>query len=116
LLRHVSISRDSMAYTVDLSVNRSEYTVNGDYYVQGRISDLGDLGENFGYTDQDAVGLHFMPGRIYPKVFDRLDELSLERAMDLLRKGYSAIRLTRMPEDRRHNLPLVVFNQQAPVA
>ena len=116
LLRHVSISRDSMAYTVDLSINRNEYTVNGDYYVEGRINDLGDLGENFGYTDQDVVGLHFMPGRIYPKVFDRLDELSLERAMDLLRKGYSAIQLATMPEDRRHNLPLVVFNQQTPAA
>ncbi|MEC3881050.1 M14 family zinc carboxypeptidase [Parapedobacter sp. 10938] len=116
LLRHVSVSRDSMEYTVDLSINRNEYTVDRDYYVQSRISDVGDLGENFGYAELDAVGLHFMPGKIYPKVFDSIDEVSLEQAMDLLRQGYCAIQLAQMPEDRHHALPLVAFYQQAPSA
>ncbi len=116
LLRHVSVSRDSMEYTVDLSINRTEYTVNGDYYVQSRISDLGDLGENFGYATLDAVGYHFMPGKIYPKVFDRVDEVTLEQAMELLRQGYVAVQLAQMPENRYHGLPLVVFYQQAPGA
>ena len=115
LLRNVGISRDSLAYTVDLSVNRTEYTVDGDYYVRSHITDLGDLGENFGYTELDAVGLHFMAGGIYPKVFNRLDEVSVEQAMDLLREGYSAIRVAAMPEDRHHSLPLVIFTQQAPL-
>ena len=116
LLRHVSVSRDSMEYTVDLSINRNEHTVDGDYYVQSHISDVGDLGENFGYAELDAVGFHFMPGKIYPKVFDSTDEVSLAQAMDLLQQGYSAIQLAQMPEDRHHALPLVAFYQQAPGA
>src|SRR5690606_2054778 len=67
LLRHVSVSRDSMEYTVDLSINRDEHTMDGDYYVQARISDVGDLGENFGYAELDATGFYFMPGKIYRK-------------------------------------------------
>ncbi|MGV3761150.1 M14 family zinc carboxypeptidase [Parapedobacter sp.] len=116
LLRHVSVSRDSMEYTVDLSINRNERTVDRDYYVQSSISDVGDLGENFGYTELDAVGLHFMPGKIYPKVYDHLDEVSLAQAMELLRQGYCAIQLAKMPEGRFHGLPLVAFSEQAPSA
>ncbi len=116
LLRHVSISRDSMEYTVDLSISRNEYNLDGDYYIQSRISDVGDLQENFGYAELDAVGLHFMPGKIYPKVFDQVDDLSLPQAMDLLRQGFCAIQLAQMPKDRHHGLPLVAFYQQAPGA
>lgn len=116
LLRHVSISRDSMEYTVDLSVNRNEYTVDSDYYVRSHISDVGDLGENFGYAELDAVGLHFMPGKVYPKVFDHIGDVSMAQAMDLLRQGYCAVQLAQMPEDRHHGLPLVAFHQQTPVA
>src|SRR5690606_6292750 len=114
LLRHVSVSRDSMQYTVDLSVNRDEYTIDRDYYVQARISDVGDLGEHFGYAELDAAGLHFMPGKVYPQVFDSIDKVSLAQAMDLLRQGYHAIQLAQMPEDRRHGLPLVAFHRKPP--
>ncbi|MFB2119592.1 M14 family zinc carboxypeptidase [Parapedobacter sp. 2B3] len=114
LLRHVSVSRDSMEYTVDLSINRNEYTVDSEYYVQSRISDVGDLGENFGYAELDAVGYHFMAGKIYPRVFDRVGDVSMEQAMDLLRQGYCAIQLAQMPENRHHGLPMVAFYQQAP--
>src|SRR5690606_20649367 len=116
LLRHVSVSRDSMEYTVDLSINRNEHTIDGDYYVQARISDVGDLGENFGYAELDATGFYFMPGKIYPKVFGRIDLVSPEQAMDLLRRGYFAIQLAQLPEDRRHTLPLVAFYQNTPGA
>src|SRR5690606_6866650 len=116
LLRHVSVSRDSMEYTVDLSINRNEHTIDRDYYVQARISDVGDLGENFGYAELDAAGFHFMPGKIYPNVFASTDMVPLEQAMGLLRQGYFAIQLAQMPEDRRHALPLVAFYQNAPGA
>lgn len=116
LLRRVGVSRDSMEYTVDLSINRNEYTVANDYYVQSRITDVGDLRENFGYTELDADGYHFLPVKIYPKVFDLVGDVSLEQAMDLLRQGYGAIQLARMPEDRHHELPMVAFYQQAPGA
>lgn len=114
LLRRVGVSRDSMDYTVDLSINRNEITIDSDYYVQSYITDIGDLRENFGYVELDAAGLHVMPLEIYPKVFDDVGDVSLEQAMDLLRQGYGAIQLARVPEDRRHGLPLIVCYQQSP--
>src|SRR5690606_3291613 len=59
---------------------------------------------------------HFMPGLIYPKTFSSPGQVSLEQAMELLRQGYFAIRVTSMPENRHHGLPLVIFNQRTPLA
>ncbi len=114
LLRHVGASRDSIGYKIDLSINRDEQTDGHDYYVRSRITDVGDLAENYGYVELDAEGYHFLQGKIYPTVFNSIDDVSLEQAMGFLRQGYYAIQLATMPDDQHHGLPLVVFNQQAP--
>jgi len=114
LLRNVGASRDSLDYRVDLSINRDEHTVGSDYYVRSRITDVGDLKENYGYTDLDAQGYHFIQGKVYPTIFRNLDDVSQERAMELLRQGYYAIQLAEMPENKHHNLPLVVFHEHKP--
>jgi len=116
LLRNVGASRDSIDYKIDLAVIRDEQTEGDDYYVRSRIADVGDLKENYGYDELDAEGYHFMAGKIYPKAFNSVSEVSMETALELLRKGYFAIQLTQMPDDRHHGLPLVVFNQRAPLA
>lgn len=115
LLRHVGASRDSIDYKIDLSIMRSEYTVDSSYYVRSRIADIGDLNEQYGYKELDAEGYYFMPGLIYPNTFSHISQVSPEQAMELLRQGYYAIRVTNMPENRNHGLPLVVFNQQTPL-
>ncbi|MFC3196373.1 M14 family zinc carboxypeptidase [Parapedobacter deserti] len=114
LLRNIRASRDSMDYKVDVSINRDEQTEGDEYYVRSRIADIGDLKENYGYDELDGEGYRFMQGKIYPKVFNRIDEVSLETAMKLLRQGYYAIQLSSQPENRFHGLPLVVFSQRKP--
>jgi len=116
LLRHVGASRDSMRYKIDLSINRTEYTDDRDFYVQSHIADVGDLQEVYGYDELDAEGYHFMQAQIHPKVFNGVEEISPEQAMDFLRQGYGAVQVAKMPEDRHHQLPLVVFNQRKPIA
>ena len=116
LLRHVGASRDSRSYTIDIAINRDEQTVGSHYYVRSRITDIGDLKENFGYDELDATGYHFMPGKIYPQPFGSVADVSLEQAMELLQQGYFAIQVTHMPDDRHHTLPLVVFHQRQPLA
>lgn len=118
VVRNVGVTRDSLTYKVDLSIVRSEVTEPGDYrtyHVQSRISDVGDLKEQFGYAELDADGYYFMPGKVYPDAFDRVDQVSPEQALELLKQGYYAIRVTNLPDDRHHRLPLVVFNGQPPV-
>ncbi|SKB74578.1 Zinc carboxypeptidase [Parapedobacter luteus] len=115
LLRNVGASRDSISYKVDLSINRDEQTEGSDYYVQSRITDVGDLRESYGYAELDADGYYFMAGKIHPNVFGSIEEVSLEQAMGYLRQGYYAVQVARLPEQRLHGLPLVVFHQRSPV-
>jgi len=117
VLRNVGVSRDSLHYKVDLSIVRNEVTETGDYrtfYVQGRISDVGDLKEQLGYAELDATGYHFMPGKVYPTAFSTIDQLTRDRAIELLREGYAAVRVTNQPKNRLHTLPIGVFNTRAP--
>ncbi|SFB83409.1 Zinc carboxypeptidase [Parapedobacter composti] len=114
LLRNVGASRDSIDYKVDLSINRDEHTVESDYYVRSRITDIGDLKENYGYVDFDADGYHFMPGNVYPKVVKGVGDISPEQAMEWLRQGYYAIQVANAPENRHHSLPLMIFSGRAP--
>src|SRR5690606_20800435 len=114
LLRNVGASRDSIDYKVDLSINRDEHTVESDYYVRSRITDIGDLKENYGYVDFDADGYHFMPGNVYPKVVKGVGDVSPEQAMEWLRQGYYAIQVANAPENRHHSLPLMIFSGRAP--
>lgn len=115
LLRHVGASLDSIGYKIDISINRDENTDSSDYYVRSRITDIGDLKENYGYDELDATGYHFMPGKVHPKVFNDVNDITLEQAMEFLRQGYYAVQVSRLPENRHHGLPLVVFNQRTPI-
>lgn len=57
LLRRVRVPyNDSLSYLVDLGINRNEIHLDTTYSIQSRISDLGDLGENFGYDELAAGG------------------------------------------------------------
>jgi len=116
VLRKVGASRDSMAYKIDLSIRQNEHTVDRDFYVQASITDVGDLQDVFGYDELDAEGYHFMPGQVYPQVLKRLEDMSPQRAMDLLRQGYFAIQVEQIPEARFHGFPLVVFHQSNPLS
>lgn len=114
LLRNVGAVRDSLNYKIDLAIMRDEITVESDYYVRSRIADIGDLRENYGYVELDAEGYHFMQGKIHPKVFNNISEVSMQQAMKLLREGYYAIQVANLSDERHHGLPLVVFNQRSP--
>src|SRR5690606_7701294 len=115
VLRHVGMSRDSMDYKIDLSINRNEYTDERDFYVRSSIVDVGDLEEVYGYNELDAEGYHFMQGKVYPKTFNSLAEISTESAMKFLRSGYCAVKLSALPADPSYQLPLVVFHERNPV-
>lgn len=117
LLRQVTIAySDSASYRIDLGINRDEYTLDTTYYVRSRMADMGDLIDHYGYDELDASGLELVPGKVYNRVFSSVAQLEGERAMDLLRQGYNAVRVSRLPESaaQLHTLPLMVYNQRQP--
>lgn len=112
MLRNVRLDHDAVPLKTDIAIRRGEVTVERDYFVQGRIEDIGDLDEAYGYDELDAEGWSFIPGKVYPDVFKTADQISFDNAWDLLKQGFIAVRVASKGQNRLHNLPLVVFTQQ----
>lgn len=112
-IRNLEIGTDSIPLKVDVAVRLSETTAGREYFVRGRINDMGDLQESFGYDEIDAEGLHFVQGGVAPQSIRSLGELSRERAFDLLKQGYLAVRLQSDLGNQTviHDLPINIFTQ-----
>ncbi len=114
VIRNLSIKTDSTAYTTDLAIRRGETTVGRDYFVRGRIEDIGDLQESFGYDEVDVKGLQFIPARVSSVVLDSASILSQRDAFGLLKKGIMAVPVKTIGGTRTsslHSLPLHFFTQ-----
>ncbi|MCL7988934.1 peptidase M14 [Sphingobacterium sp. lm-10] len=113
-IRNLEIGSDSVPLRTDIAIRRAENTVDRDFFVRGWVEDLGDLQESFGYDQVDASQLHFVQGRISPKVITSVNNLSKSEAFDLLKQGYMAIRLQPATAGNAasfHNLPIQLFTQ-----
>lgn len=115
MLRNLQVERDDIPMVVDVSIRRGEVTQDTAYYVRSRIDDIGDLQENYGYDDLDVTGYKFVQGKVYPTAFPTIQDITQERAYELLRQGYNTVQVLQMPENRIHGLPLLVFHQHKPV-
>lgn len=116
LIRGVRIKHnDSLSFVADLGINRDEITQDTTFTLRGRIADVGDLKENYGYDELAEGELDYVPGKVYPRSFTSVAQIDAARAMDLLREGYCAVRVNHIPAgSEQHGLPLVIFNQRTP--
>lgn len=115
VIRNINIKTDSTAYTTDLAIRRGETTIGRDYFVRGRIEDIGDLQESFGYDEVDAKGLQFIPARVSSVLLDSASVLSQKDAFDLLKKGIMAVPVKTIGSSREnslHRLPIHFFTQK----
>lgn len=112
LIRNLDIGNDTVPLKTDIAIRRGEVTQGRDYFVRGRIEDIGDLDDFYGYDEIDADGLVFVAGKTYPKEIDTLSQLPEAQAWALLKQGYIAVKVKKIADSRLHNLPLVVFTQQ----
>lgn len=115
VIRNVEVSRDSNTYHTDIALRRNEITVGRDYYVRGKVEDIGDLLESYGYDEVDANGLKFVAGKVYEKPIDMAQHISLKDVETLLKAGYIAVQVktagaTR--EESLHQLPINLFTQK----
>jgi len=114
VIRNVEIGSDSISLRTDVAIRRGEYTVGSDYFVRGRVEDLGDLEDNFGYEEIDEEGLRLHVAQTAPQVLEQAGELSLDHAYELLQKGFMAIKVKQVGADKAsklHSLPFVLFTQ-----
>src|SRR5690606_25074711 len=110
IIRNIKYKSDTLSYTTDLAIHQDQYSLSdGDFYVRGRISDVGDLQESYGYDELNAEGLVFTQGKVYKKPFETLSQLTIDKVQDLIKDGYYGVRIKEMPKDRSHNLPILIL-------
>ncbi len=101
-------------YILDVGINHNEVPHPGEkgYYLQGSITDLGDLSTYYGYETFDATGYKMVPGSVYPKTLEILSDLEKVDFYDLLSKGYSYVKIKNLPSGIRYtDYPVQVVNE-----
>lgn len=114
VIRNVEIGSDSIPLRTDVGIRRSEFTVNTDYFVRGRIEDLGDMEDNYGYDEVDGTGLKLVVAKVSPQIVDSAQNLTIDQAFYLLKKGFMAVKVKEVgasKENKLHELPLIFFTQ-----
>jgi len=112
VIRGLEFGSDSILLKSDIALRRGEVTDGRDFYVRGRVEDIGDLPESFGYDEVQGEGLKFIQGKIAEKPVPSFESITPEIAYDLLKKGYMGVQVqTLKPEQANmfHNLPIHVF-------
>ncbi|MGB5498450.1 MAG: M14 family zinc carboxypeptidase [Maribacter sp.] len=86
-------------YVLDLGVNRLEVDKEGntDFWYSSRIIDQGDLSTYYGYETFDASGYTIKQGKVFPKVLLSIDQFNKLDILDLLKKGYTYVRVANIP-------------------
>lgn len=116
VIRGLEFGSDSIPLKSDIAIRRGETTDGRDFFVRGRVEDIGDLPESFGYDEVDGNGLKFIQGKIAEKPVPTLESVTPEIAYDLLKKGYMGVQVTTLKPEQAsmlHNLPIHIFGSQA---
>ncbi|MCM4166270.1 Murein peptide amidase A [Arenibacter antarcticus] len=99
-------------YKLDVGIHRFEVDdpSHNNFYYSSKISDQGDLSTFYGYEVLDAQEHTIKPGKIYPNIFKNLGDLSKLKVIDLLKLGYTYIRVDNIPKDKRFGeLPINII-------
>jgi hypothetical protein len=109
VINEVQVPVNGNWYPVDLAIRRRETESAGGYFFSGSVEDLGDMQVFFGLETLDAAGLRYQEGKVYPTPFESIKEVTLEKAIELLRQGFIAIKVKQGSPRQLHDLPLVVL-------
>lgn len=109
VIRNLSLELDEQTYTVDLGIRRIETDAHGDYFVNAVVDDLGDLSIFYGYDELDASAMKVVEGKTYETPFKALSEITTEKAFELLKEGYLAVRVQNALDKELHQLPIQVL-------
>ena len=72
---------------------------NNDFWYSSRIIDQGDLSTYYGYETLNAKGFTIKQGKIHPNTLINIRELKDLDSFDLLKQGYTYVRVTNIPRE-----------------
>jgi hypothetical protein len=109
IINEMQVKVQDKLYPVDLAIRRRETDSNGSYYMAGSVEDLGDMQVFFGLETLDATGLVYTEGKFYPTAFESVKDITQEKALELLRQGFLAVKVKTGEARQIHTLPVLVL-------
>lgn len=109
IIQEMQVEVKGKWYPVDLAIRRRESENPSGYFVAGSVEDLGDMQVFFGFETLDASGLRYTPGKTYPTAFESVNDITEEKAMELLRQGFLAVKVKQAEARKVHGLPILVL-------
>lgn len=99
LLRHVRYTENNRDTLLDIGINRLEVDAPNHlgFYHSSAVEEIGDMSVFHGYEELDATGLTLVPGQVYEQPIESLDELTIELGSELLRQGFTTVRVRHLP-------------------
>lgn len=100
-------------YVLDLGIHRLEVDneTHDNFYYSSRIMDQGDLSTYYGYETLNAKGYKLKAGKVFPKSFISINDISKLDIMSLLKLGYAYLKVTDIPlEAVSTKVPLHLVN------
>jgi len=94
-IKALSVNLYGQAYKVDILMNRKEVNYNNakSFYFEADVEDVGDLPAYFGYDEYNMEGFSAEAGKVYPEVFENMDNINALDFKKLYEDGYTAVRL-----------------------
>jgi hypothetical protein len=116
ILRNLSYKIGDKTITVDIGINRTEVNTDSarNFYLDGKVVDIGDLSIYSGYEDYDLSGMEIAEGKTYEDNFSSFEELKKLNFTDLYSGGYTDILITFPVKEEHTRLPinLVLSNKR----
>ncbi|WP_084454529.1 M14 family zinc carboxypeptidase [Algoriphagus terrigena] len=109
IINEMQVKVKDKLYPIDIAIRRRESEANGAYYMAGSVEDLGDMQVFFAFETLDATGLVYTSGKVYPTAFESVKDISEDKALELLRQGFLAVKVKTGEARQLHELPVLVL-------
>ncbi|WP_347160088.1 M14 family metallopeptidase [Pontibacter chitinilyticus] len=99
VIRQVRYTQAGHTVLLDVGINREEVNAPNakEFYHRSTVQEIGDMRIFHGYEEIDGEGLLLEPGNVCPTLFASIDAITTEQALDLLRAGYTTVRVASLP-------------------
>lgn len=101
-------------YTLDVGIHQLEIddASHNTYYNSSRVVDQGDLSTYYGYETLEGKGYTMTGGKVYPKTLPSVKEVSELKALDLLKSGFTYVRVENIPKNVNYvSFPLNIIGK-----
>lgn len=115
LLKNLTMKKGEIQYEIDLGIRQREVDAHGSYFVNGSIEDLGDLSIFYGFEELDASEMEIVEGKIHETEFNNMSEISPEKAFELLKEGFIAVKIKEASDRELYDLPILALKNSTSI-